>query len=114
MTECIFCRIAARDLPGEIVHEDDAIVAFRDISPQAPTHIVLVPRKHIPSTNELVAEDDHIMGRLLRVAAELAKKEQIDQRGYRLVLNCGAEAGQSVDHIHLHLLGGRGLTWPPG
>jgi histidine triad (HIT) family protein len=114
MAECIFCRIVAKDLPGEIVHEDDAIVAFRDISPQAPTHIVLVPRKHIPSTNELVAEDDHIMGRLLRVAAELAEKEQIDQRGYRLVLNCGAEAGQSVDHIHLHLLGGRGLTWPPG
>jgi histidine triad (HIT) family protein len=114
MAECIFCRIIARDLPGEIVHEDDAVVAFRDISPQAPTHIVLVPRKHIPSTNELVAEDDRIMGHLLRVAAELAKKEQIDQRGYRLVLNCGAEAGQSVDHIHVHLLGGRGLTWPPG
>jgi histidine triad (HIT) family protein len=114
MAECIFCRIVAKDLPGTIVHEDDKVVAFRDINPQAPTHIVLVPRKHVGSTNELVEGDDDVVGYLVRMAAQLAQAEQIDRRGYRLVVNCGREAGQSVGHLHLHLLGGRALAWPPG
>jgi histidine triad (HIT) family protein len=114
MAECIFCRIAEGSLPATIVYDDGDIVAFRDISPQAPTHIVLIPRKHIASLRELVEQDDASVGYLVRAAARLAQEEHIAERGYRLVVNCGREAGQTVDHLHFHLLGGRALEWPPG
>ena len=114
MADCIFCRIASGDLESDMVHQDDMVVAFRDINPQAPTHIVLVPRKHIPALNDLGDEDDALVAHLVRTAAKLARRENIAQSGYRLVANCGPAAGQSVAHIHFHLLGGRDLTWPPG
>jgi histidine triad (HIT) family protein len=114
MADCIFCKIAAGEVPANKVHEDDRLVAFRDISPQAPTHLVLIPRKHVASLNELSEADDSIVGHLVRVAGDLARRERIAERGYRLVANCGPEAGQSVDHVHFHLLGGRSLRWPPG
>jgi histidine triad (HIT) family protein len=114
MSDCIFCRIASGDIPSQLVHEDEEIVAFRDLNPQAPTHILIIPRRHISTTNDLAEGDDALVGRMIRVAAAIARREGIDERGYRTVLNCNAEAGQSVFHIHLHLLGGRPLSWPPG
>lgn len=109
----LFQKIADREIPADIVHEDEACIAFRDIDPKAPTHILIVPRKPIPSLNDLTAEDERLVGHLFVVARELAQKDGLDT-GYRTVFNCGPEAGQSVDHIHLHLLGGRALSWPPG
>ncbi|MBA2253607.1 MAG: histidine triad nucleotide-binding protein [Chloroflexi bacterium] len=116
MTEgdCLFCRIAAGDVPSDRVHEDDLVVAFRDISPVAPTHILLIPRRHIASAAELVEADGALIGRLVAVAGELARQEGIAEGGFRVVTNVGADAGQSVAHLHLHLLGGRRLSWPPG
>jgi histidine triad (HIT) family protein len=114
MSDCVFCRIASGDIPSQLVHEDEEIVAFRDLNPQAPTHILIIPRRHISTTNDLAEGDDALVGRMIRVAAAIARREGIDERGYRTVLNCNAEAGQSVFHIHLHLLGGRPLSWPPG
>lgn len=111
---CLFCRIAAGEIPAKLVYEDDDVVAFRDINPQAPTHILIIPRRHIASVNDLEAGDAELVGRLYLVARELAEREGIAQSGYRLVLNTGPGAGQTVDHIHLHLLGGRPLHWPPG
>ncbi len=111
---CLFCRIATGDIPAKVVYEDDGVVAFRDINPQAPTHILIIPRRHIPSVNALEAGDAELVGRLYLVARELAETEGISGAGYRLVMNTGPAAGQSVDHIHLHLLGGRSLHWPPG
>jgi histidine triad (HIT) family protein len=114
MAECIFCKIASGDLESTIVHQDDMVVAFRDINPQAPTHIVLIPRKHVPSLDDLGHDDDRMVAHLVRTASQLAHNENIAQSGYRLVSNCGPAAGQSVEHLHFHLLGGRSLTWPPG
>jgi len=114
MTECLFCRIIAGELPATVVYRDEQFTAFRDIRPQAPTHILIVPNQHLTSTNELTDEHVPLMGRLLQRAAELARQEGIAAGGYRLVLNTGPDAGQSVSHIHLHLLGGRRLGWPPG
>ncbi len=114
MSDCIFCKIANGDIPSEFVYEDDEIVAFRDLNPQAPSHILIIPRRHIATTNDLTAADDALLGRMVRAAKIIAEKEGIDERGYRTVLNCNAEAGQSVFHIHLHLLGGRPMGWPPG
>ena len=114
MAECIFCKIAKGETPAIVVHEDELVVAFRDINPRAPTHILLIPRRHVASLNELGEEDDAVIGHLVRVAGRLAGGEEIADRGYRLVANCGREAGQSVDHVHFHLLGGRSLGWPPG
>jgi histidine triad (HIT) family protein len=114
MPGCIFCQIAAGNMKSNKVHEDESIVAFRDINPQAPTHIVIIPRQHIPSLDALVEENDEAVGRLVRVAAKIARDEGLMPDGYRLVANCGPAAGQSVDHIHFHLLGGRPLHWPPG
>ena len=111
---CLFCRIAAGEIPSDIVHEDDAVVAFRDVNPQAPTHLLIVPRKHIATLNDATAEDEAMLGRLQRIAAELAAREGIAADGYRTVFNCNRGAGQSVFHIHLHLLGGRAMGWPPG
>jgi histidine triad (HIT) family protein len=114
MEECLFCRIVSGQIPGAIVHQDEHLIAFKDINPQAPMHVLIVPRRHIPSLNDLTAADDDLVGEMVRRAAALAKERGYADRGYRTVLNCGAEAGQSVFHIHLHVLGGRPMTWPPG
>jgi len=111
---CLFCRIVAGELPAVLVHEDDLVVAIRDIAPQAPTHVLLLPRAHIPSAQELTEADGPLLGRLFAVAADLARSEGIADAGYRLVSNVGDWGGQSVDHLHLHLLGGRPFGWPPG
>jgi histidine triad (HIT) family protein len=114
MTDCLFCRIIAGELPATVVYRDEALTAIRDIRPQAPTHILILPNTHITSTNELTDEHTLLMGRVLRLAAELARQEGIAAGGYRLVVNTGPDAGQSVGHFHLHLLGGRRMGWPPG
>lgn len=114
MNDCIFCRIAAGEIKGDVVYQDDEVMAFRDLNPQAPVHILIIPRRHIATTNDLTPADAELMGRLLLAARQVAQQEAIAARGYRTVLNCNAEAGQSVFHIHLHLLGGRPMGWPPG
>jgi histidine triad (HIT) family protein len=113
-TSCLFCRIAAGEIPAEVVRSDPDVVAFRDLHPQAPTHILLIPRRHVPSVREMSEEDAHLMGKLFMMARDLAREEGIEEGGYRLVVNAGSDAGQTVFHIHLHLLGGRGMGWPPG
>ena len=110
----IFEKIANHEIPAKIVYEDDEIVAFHDINPQAPQHIVIVPRVAIESINDVAPEDAELLGKLIVVAKDLAAKSGIAKSGYRLVFNCGPDAGQSVDHIHLHLIGGRPMEWPPG
>jgi len=114
MADCLFCKIIKREIPASIVYEDDRMVAFNDINPQAPTHVLVVPKRHIESLNELVAEDDAIVGKMVRRAAAIAKDRGISAGGYRTVFNTNREAGQTVFHIHLHLLGGRSMRWPPG
>ncbi len=111
--DCLFCKIAAKKLPSKIVYEDPDLFAFEDISPQAPTHILICPHKHFASLNEATTEDQALLGRLQLVAAQLARERKLLD-GYRTVLNNGAGAGQSVFHLHLHLLGGRQFRWPPG
>jgi len=106
---CLFCTIAAKEIPASIRHEDAEIVAFDDIHPKAPTHVLVVPKAHIPSVRELTANDAALMGRLVLVAAKLAEDAGIGERGYKLVMNCGKEGGQVVPHLHLHLLGGKPL-----
>lgn len=112
--DCLFCRIADQLIPVELLYNDDMVVAFRDINPQAPVHILLVPKKHFPDVRHLGDVDADLLARLFKVASQLAKQEGIDAGGFRLVVNTGADAGQSVQHIHVHLLGGRQLGWPPG
>ena len=112
--ECLFCKILAGEIPADIIYESDSAVAFRDINPQAPTHAVIIPRKHIPTINDIEAEDQSIVGSLFTAARQIAAKEGHDEAGYRVAMNCNAAAGQTVFHIHLHLLGGRSFTWPPG
>lgn len=112
-TDCIFCRIVRGEIPATIVHRDEQITAFRDVNPQAPTHILMVPNRHIPSLNEVRGEDAALLTAALTLAPRLATQEKLE-RGYRLVLNTGAESGQSVLHLHFHLLGGRPMLWPPG
>jgi histidine triad (HIT) family protein len=112
--ECLFCRIVAGDLPSTTVHEEEDLVAIRDIAPRAPTHILIVSREHIPSAADLAASDGPLLGRAFEVAASLARSEGIAERGYRVVTNVGAWGGQTVDHLHFHLMGGRSFTWPPG
>lgn len=107
--ECIFCRIVAGEVPGDIVYQDEDFLAFRDISPQAPTHLLIIPKIHITSSVELTEEQQELAGRLIIIAKNLAEKEGIDKRGYRLVINCGPHGGQAVPHLHLHLIGGRRL-----
>jgi len=111
--KCIFCKIADKEISSSIVYEDPEIVAFNDINPQAPVHIIIIPRKHIPTVIDLEENDAALIGKLFIVAKKLAKEKEIED-GYRLVINCNPGAGQSVFHIHLHLLGGRKFTWPPG
>jgi len=111
---CIFCEIVAGKIPSKKAYEDDEVVAFQDVNPQAPTHILLIPRRHITSIVDLAPEDDALVGSLVRRARDLAGKLGLHERGFRLVFNCGPDAGYSVYHIHLHLVGGRPFGWPPG
>ena len=112
--DCLFCKIIAGQIPGAIVYQDERLVAFKDINPQAPMHVLIVPRRHIASLNELKLDDDGLVGEMVRRAASLAAEHGHADRGYRTVFNCNADAGQTVFHIHLHVLGGRRLGWPPG
>jgi len=114
MDQCIFCRIVERSLPARIVFEDEEIVAFEDAHPQAPVHTLIVPRKHLASLKDATADDAALLGRMLVVATQLARERGLETRGYRTVVNTGTGAGQSVFHLHLHLLGGRTFHWPPG
>ncbi len=111
---CLFCRIARREASGKIIFEDDSVVAFEDLHPRAPTHVLIIPRKHIESLDAMQPEDEAVVGHLHSVAALLARQRTIHQTGYRTVINTGDHAGQSVFHIHLHLMGGRSMAWPPG
>jgi len=113
-SDCLFCRIAAGEVPATRVHEDDLVVAIRDVAPRAPTHILLVPRQHIASALDLTDADAPIVGRLFAAAAEIARREGIAENGYRLVSNVGRWGGQTVEHLHIHLMGGRAFDWPPG
>ena len=110
--DCLFCRIVRKEIPAKLVAEDEHCVAFRDINPQAPVHLLVIPREHVPSLEE--TDDPALVGRLALLAAELAQKEGIAESGYRMVVNTNADAGQTVFHVHLHLLGGRPMGWPPG
>ena len=114
MADCLFCRIAAGEIPATLVHKDEHLVAFKDINPQAPLHVLVIPRRHVATLNDLEATDDGLVGEMVRRAAAIAAEHGHDQRGYRTVFNCNADAGQTVFHIHLHLIGGRSLGWPPG
>ena len=111
---CLFCRIVAGELPSTREHDDDLMIAIRDIAPRAPTHLLLLPKRHIESALDLTEADAELLGRLFSVAADLARSMGIADAGYRLVSNVGAWGGQSVDHLHLHLMGGRSFDWPPG
>jgi histidine triad (HIT) family protein len=113
-TDCLFCRIVAGEIPSTRLHDDDLVIAIRDIAPRAPTHILLLPRRHIASAAELVESDGLMLGRLFAVAAELARSMGIAEDGYRLISNVGRWGGQTVDHLHVHLMGGRSFSWPPG
>ena len=112
--DCIFGGIVERSLPTELIYEGEQIVAFRDITPQAPTHVLIVPREHVESVADLNETHTAVLGEMFLAANAIARQEGIGESGYRLVFNCGRAAGQSVDHLHLHLLGGRKLGWPPG
>jgi histidine triad (HIT) family protein len=113
-SDCLFCKISAGDIDVDTVFESDDVIAFRDINPQAPTHVLVIPKRHISTINELEDNDAEIVGRLYLAAKSIAAQDGIADAGYRTVMNCNAAAGQTVFHIHLHLLGGRGLSWPPG
>jgi len=108
--ECIFCQIASGKIPGDIVYQDEEIIAFRDINPQAPVHLIIIPRRHISSLAQISKADSALIGRMVAIANQLAKGEGVADKGYRLAINCGKEGGQAVPHLHLHLLGGRGLS----
>ena len=114
MADCLFCKIVRREIPGKIVFEDDEMLAFEDINPQAPTHVLVIPKRHIESLNALEAGDDSIVGAIVRRASAIARDRGISAGGYRTVFNTNRDAGQTVFHIHLHLLGGRSMAWPPG
>lgn len=111
---CLFCRIVAGEIPASKVYEDDTLVAFNDINPQAPMHVLVIPRAHVPTLNDLSEENDALVGRMVRRAAAIAAQRGFAGGGYRTVFNCNADAGQTVFHIHLHVIGGRRLGWPPG
>lgn len=111
---CLFCKIVNREIPASIVYEDDRVLAFNDINPQASTHVLIVPKRHIATLNDLGPDDDSLVGSLVRCAAAIARERGIDAGGYRTVLNTNRDAGQTVFHIHVHLIGGRSLAWPPG
>ncbi len=112
--DCIFCKIAAGDIDADIVYQSEDLVGFRDLNPQAPTHVLIIPRRHISTINDIAESDAEVIGQLFVAAKEIAAQEDISEPGYRVTMNCNAGAGQSVFHVHLHLLGGRQFTWPPG
>jgi histidine triad (HIT) family protein len=114
VSSCLFCKIVSRDIPAKIIYEDDRLLAFEDINPQAPLHALLIPKTHIASLNDLTPEQDAIVGEMTRRAAALAKERGYAERGFRTVFNTNRDAGQTVFHIHLHVLGGRSFHWPPG
>lgn len=114
MEECIFCKIIAGELPGDIVYHDEQVTAFRDIHPVGPTHILIVPNKHIPDINSITEEDETLIGHMFFIAKQLAIQEKINESGYRLIINNGADAGQIVFHLHLHLIGGQKMRYPMG
>lgn len=111
--DCLFCKIVEGKIPANRLYEDDLCIAFPDINPQAPTHLLIIPKQHIASQAKAVAEHTPLLGHLMAVAADIARKRKLD-RGYRVVINTGEDGGQTVNHLHLHLLGGRAMTWPPG
>lgn len=112
--DCLFCSIVDKTVTSDIVYEDDNVLAFRDISPQAPTHILVIPKQHIATINDADASQSQLLGHMLLTASKIAKEQGIAEDGYRLVMNCNSDGGQTVFHIHLHLIGGRSLVWPPG
>ena len=114
MNECLFCKMVSGVIPCDKVHENENVLAFRDIDPKAPTHILIIPKKHITTLNEINENDQDLLGELLLTARKIAKDEGIDTSGYRTVFNCNSDGGQTVFHIHMHLLGGRPMAWPPG
>jgi len=114
MDNCIFCQIAERKTPAKIVYEDETALGFEDVHPQAPVHLLVITRKHMPSLNEAAADDEKLLGHLFTIAAQLARERQLVTKGYRTVINNGSWAGQSVFHLHVHVLGGRVFHWPPG
>ncbi len=114
MEDCLFCKIVAGDIPSTKVYEDDKVYAFNDIEPQAPIHIIIVPKMHISSSNELTDDNAEVIGHIFAVAAKIAKEKGFAEKGWRIVNNCGEDGGQTVGHIHFHLLAGRNLGWPPG
>lgn len=114
MSDCLFCKMIAGDIPTEVIYQDDEVFAFRDINPQAPLHALIIPKVHISTINDLEQDHDKLVGKLYLTAQKIAADEGVSEPGYRTVMNCNAEAGQSVYHIHLHLLAGRQMSWPPG
>ena len=114
MDDCIFCKIVTGDIPADIVYQDEHVLAFRDLNPQAPTHVLVIPRRHISTLNDLTDEDAELIGRMHLAARTVAEQDGIAEAGYRTVFNCNEGAGQTVFHIHLHVLGGRRMVWPPG
>jgi histidine triad (HIT) family protein len=114
MAGCVFCQVLSGDIPAELVHDDDVCIAFRDIQPQAPVHVLVVPREHLARISDMAPEHEALVGHLFQVAAQVARQEGISEAGYRLVINCGPHGQQAVDHLHVHVLGGRQMTWPPG
>lgn len=114
MSDCIFCKIVSGDIPGDIVYQNDDVLAFRDLSPKAPVHVLIIPKRHISTINELQPTDAELLGNMYLAAKEIARQEGMDESGYRCVMNCNDDGGQTVHHIHLHVLGKRQMTWPPG
>ena len=112
--DCLFCKLVNGDIPANILYQDDEVIAFEDIAPQAPTHFLVIPKRHISTLNDLSPEDAALVGKLPLTAAKVAKELGIDHSGYRVVMNCNENGGQTVYHIHMHVLGGRSMTWPPG
>ncbi|HCL81330.1 MAG TPA: histidine triad nucleotide-binding protein [Nitrospiraceae bacterium] len=114
MSDCIFCKIIEKKIPAKIIYEDEHALAFEDLNPQAPVHALVIPKKHIPTTLDIKEEDNNLIGHLIKVANKIASDKGIAERGFRIVTNCNPESGQTVYHIHLHVLGGRPMHWPPG
>ncbi len=114
MADCLFCKIARKEIPAKIAYEDRQVIAFEDVNPQAPTHTLIIPKAHFATLNDVGAEQEGVLGHMMLVATRVAKDKGLNEKGYRLVANCLESAGQSVFHIHLHVLGGRNFSWPPG
>jgi histidine triad (HIT) family protein len=112
--DCLFCKIAQQQIPAKIIHEDEHVVAFRDISPQAPVHALVIPKRHITTLNDIDPTDAGLLGHMVITAQQIAAQDGIDETGFRLVMNCNRDGGQTVYHIHMHILGGRSMHWPPG